>query len=110
MPRLPAGVAPFSVLRLAGLTVLAGLAPVLATAQNVTGLVRALRRQRLVQRLGGESRALRPRTQRPFEGNVIPPARLDPVTLRVVEELYPRANTPGRRVANGQTIALKVRF
>jgi hypothetical protein len=45
-----------------------------------------------------------PGTQLPFQGNVIPSARVDPVARRIVEQLYPRANTAGRRAENGQPI------
>ena len=45
-----------------------------------------------------------PRTGAPFPGNIIPSDRIDDVARNVIEELYPRANTPGRRVASGQTI------
>ena len=45
-----------------------------------------------------------PRTGAPFPGNVISSDRIDQVARNVIDQLYPRANTPGRRVANGQTI------
>jgi hypothetical protein len=45
-----------------------------------------------------------PVTQLPFPGNVIPSARVDSVARRIVEQLYPRANTAGRRAENGQPI------
>ena len=45
-----------------------------------------------------------PETLLPFQGNVIPPARVDPVAQRIVDQLYPRANTAGRRAENGQPV------
>ena len=45
-----------------------------------------------------------PQTRSPFSGNVIPAGRIDPVGRRIIDELYPRSNTPGRRAANGQTL------
>ena len=45
-----------------------------------------------------------PQTRAPFPGNVIPAARVDPVSAGIIEQLYPLPNTDGRRTANGQTI------
>ena len=45
-----------------------------------------------------------PQTRSPFSGNVIPTGRIDPVARRIIDELYPRSNTQGRRAANGQPI------
>ena len=45
-----------------------------------------------------------PETRSPFPGNVIPADRIDTVSARIIEQLYPVANTTGRRAANGQII------
>lgn len=45
-----------------------------------------------------------PQTRSPFSGNVIPSARIDPVSARIIDQLYPAPNTAGRRSATGQTI------
>jgi Carboxypeptidase regulatory-like domain len=45
-----------------------------------------------------------PRTGLSFPGNVIPADRIDPVARRMIDQLYPRANTAGRRTSTGQVI------
>jgi hypothetical protein len=45
-----------------------------------------------------------PQTGAQFPGNVIQSARIDPVSARIIDQLYPLANTAGQRTANGQTI------
>src|SRR5262249_41641257 len=38
-----------------------------------------------------------PQTGAPFPGNVIPGTRIDPVSARIIDQLYPLANTAGKR-------------
>jgi hypothetical protein len=46
-----------------------------------------------------------PRTGLPFPGNVVPREQWDPASARILDELIPAPNAPGRRSpANGQTI------
>jgi Carboxypeptidase regulatory-like domain len=45
-----------------------------------------------------------PQTRAPFPGNAVPTGRIDPVSARIIDQLYPLPNTAGRRTENGQTI------
>ncbi|HEY7499441.1 MAG TPA: carboxypeptidase regulatory-like domain-containing protein [Vicinamibacterales bacterium] len=46
-----------------------------------------------------------PTTGQPFQGNIIPSGRIDPVARNIVDQLYPEPNTTGtRQASNGQTI------
>jgi hypothetical protein len=46
-----------------------------------------------------------PTTGQPFQGNVIPSGRFDPVAVQILKQLYPEPNTAGtRQASNGQTI------
>ena len=45
-----------------------------------------------------------PTTSLPFDGNVIPSTRIDPVARRILDQLYPQPNAAGRRGPTGQTI------
>jgi hypothetical protein len=47
-----------------------------------------------------------PQTGQPFQGNVIPDGRIDPVARAILSQLYPEPNTAGtRQSASGQTIS-----
>ena len=45
-----------------------------------------------------------PLTNKPFAGNIIPAAQIDPAARKIIDQLYPLPNVTGTRAANGQTI------
>jgi hypothetical protein len=45
-----------------------------------------------------------PTTGQPFQGNVIPSDRIDPIARDILEQLYPLPNAVGGRAASGQVI------
>ncbi len=45
-----------------------------------------------------------PITHLPFPGNIIPSSRFDPSSVKVLQQLYPTANTAGTVSASGQTL------
>jgi hypothetical protein len=45
----------------------------------------------------------------PFPGNIIPTNRINPVSAKVLEKLYPRQITPGDRISNTNYTVLKPR-